>query len=336
MACIFRFPSALRATATLAAALALGIVPGVHAQHQPQPPEASKTATLPSIEAPLNTQTKRPRTPAPARKLQLPATFAGVLPCADCAGTESTLALQSDGSYHLRRTYLGKGDAQMAQSGRWTTDQNGKRLALHGSGKSACAYFRVQPDGSLHALDTQGRPYPSRANLSLRRMAQLDPAIKTAPLPSSTRAKPETLTAQTAESLERPGSGSTAHTPADQPVARLQDTYWKLVALQGQPASMLPGQEREVRITLGSENRQVQGFTGCNSVSGHYTLEQEAALKFDALASTRKMCAPAPNALEREVLGVLSATTSYRIHGEQLMLLGGGRVLARFEAVYLH
>ena len=118
------------------------------------------------------------------------------------------------------------------------------------------------------------------------------------------------------------------------PVAHLQDTYWKLVTLQGQPAQMLPGQDREVRITLGSTNSQVQGFTGCNAVSGKYTLSGEQ-LKFAALASTRKMCEPAPNALEREMLAALSDTTAYLVEGERLMLLGDGRVLARFEAVYL-
>lgn len=125
-------------------------------------------------------------------------------------------------------------------------------------------------------------------------------------------------------------TGGTAHTA----MAQLQDTYWKLVALGGQPAPMLPVQEREVRITLGSANHQVQGFSGCNGMGGSYTLDG-AALKFDQLVSTRKLCAPAANALEREVLAALKATSHFRVQGEQLLLLGNGRVLARFEAVYL-
>ena len=36
-----------------------------------------------------------------------------------------------------------------------------------------------------------------------------------------------------------------------------------------------------------------------------------------------------------DVLKMLDATTAYRIEGEQLTLLGGDQVLARFEAVYL-
>ncbi len=39
--------------------------------------------------------------------------------------------------------------------------------------------------------------------------------------------------------------------------------------------------------------------------------------------------------LESQVLKMLGATTAYRIEGEQLALLGGDQILARFEAVYL-
>ncbi len=131
-------------------------------------------------------------------------------------------------------------------------------------------------------------------------------------------------------------AAAAASAAPDLPAARLQDTYWKLVALHGQPVAMVPGQEREARITLGSESHQVQGFTGCNGLGGRYTLAGAAALKFGPLASTRKMCEPAANALERGVLDALAATTSYHIDGgAQLMLLGDGHVLARFEAVHL-
>lgn len=353
MARTHRFPCALGATAALAASLVLGLASGAHAQApqqplQPQPGAINPTSArpLPPTEAPINTQTPRPNAPGQAVKLELPATFAGVLPCADCAGVAHTLTLQSDGSYRLRRTYLGKAEAPVARSGRWTADRDGQRLALRRDDESTRAYFSVQPDGSLHALDNKGNAYPSKASLDLRRTARLDPVIEAAPLPPSTLVQPQIIKIQGAEAVTLPGSGSNtgavtdrgaaaaAEVASDLLVADLQNTYWKLVALQGQPAAMLDPQEREVSITLGSDKRQVQGFTGCNSLGGSYTLNG-AALKFNQLASTRRMCAHAANTLEREVLGALKATTSYRIDGEQLMLLGGGRVQARFEAVYL-
>lgn len=325
--------------------LVMQAIPAV-ADQQPGAVSNGASASLPPTEAPINTQTSVPQAPAHALQLDLPATFAGVLPCAGCPGIAHTLTLQRDGSYRLRRTYLGKDDMPVAMSGRWTADQSGQRLALHFGDEGSRGYFSVQSDGSLHALDMEGKPYPSQANLDLRRTARLDPVIDAAPLPPSTLTQPQIIKMQGADAVTLTGSGSNTgkvtdvgaaaatDVAANLLVARLQDTAWKLVALQGEPASMLPDQEREVRITLGSKKRQVKGFTGCNDLGGNYTMGG-TALKFNRLVSTRKTCALAANTLEREVLSILKTTTSYRIDGEQLMLLGGGRMLARFEATYL-
>lgn len=42
--------------------------------------------------------------PASAPGLALPASFVGILPCADCAGIAQTLSLREDGLYRMRRT----------------------------------------------------------------------------------------------------------------------------------------------------------------------------------------------------------------------------------------
>lgn len=49
-----------------------------------------------------------------------------------------------------------------------------------------------------------------------------------------------------------------------------------------------------------------------------------------------RLCAPALNALERQVQLALADTQSHRIDGQRLSLLAGERVLARFEAVDLN
>ena len=46
-------------------------------------------------------------------------TYAGVLPCADCQGIETTLILQADKQYILERKYLGKSDKAFSASGAW-------------------------------------------------------------------------------------------------------------------------------------------------------------------------------------------------------------------------
>ena len=62
------------------------------------------------------------------------AIFSGNLPCADCAAVRHQLELFPDGSYSLRRRYLGKGrDAFVDEIGRWTLSRDGATLTLKGS-----------------------------------------------------------------------------------------------------------------------------------------------------------------------------------------------------------
>ncbi|MEO5607132.1 MAG: YbaY family lipoprotein [Polaromonas sp.] len=278
--------------------LLLAAVPEVG---QPASPSASVS---PSLSASASAS-------APSVRFALPATFAGVLPCADCMGIAHMLTLEPDGSYRLHRTYLGKPVEPMVEAGRWTADQNGRRIALHSSAGNPL-FFSVRAHSVLRQLNGKGQAIKSATHRDLHRMATFDPMNETA--------------------AAQPGSG--ASTDSGPFTAALQDTYWKLVELSGQPVAMLPGQEREVRITLASQDRRLIGFSGCNALGGSYA-QNGASLKFDQLASSMRLCEPALNALERQVLDVLIATTGQRINGQWLSLLAGERVLARFEAVYL-
>ena len=227
-------------------------------------------------------------------------------------GIAYTVTMQADGSYRLRRTYLGTtvGPVKpMAEAGRWTADHQGKLIALMSS-TATPSFFRLTAEGALRQLDDKGQALKSSANHDLRRTAKIDPVNEAA--------------AATANE-------SSAASPA---TATLRDTYWKLVELSGQAVAMQPGQEREVRITLASQDQRLMGFSGCNALGGAYALNGNA-LKFDQLASSMRLCEPALNTLERQVLEALIATTGQRIDGQRLSLLSGTRVLARFEAVYL-
>ena len=287
--------------------LLLAAVPEVA---RPGGPSASAPAPAPASTPSYSPAS--PSVPSSSSAFALPATFAGVLPCAGCRGIAYTVTMQADGSYRLRRTYLGTTVAQvkpMAEAGRWTADHQGKLIALMSS-TATPLFFRLTAEGALRQLDDQGQPFKSPANHDLRRTAKIDPVNEAA-----------------AATLN---DASAAH-PA---TAALRDTYWKLVELGGQAVAMQPGQEREVRITLARQDQRLTGFSGCNALGGAYALNG-SALKFDPLASSMRLCEPALNTLERQVLDALIATTGQRIDGQRLSLLGGDRVLARFEAVYL-
>ena len=168
----------------------------------------------------------------------------------------------------------------------------------------------------LRQLDSQGQAIKTSANTDLGRTAKLDPVHE----------RPLTQPVTSVE--DNTGSAS------DNAGTTLQDTYWKLAELKGQPVVMLPGQEREVRITLARQDQRLMGFSGCNALGGTYR-QNGASLNFGQLASSMRLCEPSLNALERQVLDALIATTGQRIEGKQLSLTGGTQVLARFEAVYL-
>jgi uncharacterized lipoprotein YbaY/heat shock protein HslJ/uncharacterized lipoprotein NlpE involved in copper resistance len=114
------------------------------------------------------------------QELVLPATFAGVLPCADCRGIAQTLSLRADGLYRLRRTYLGKDSAPVSELGRWQLDASGKRLTLGSpANASQVTRFAVVDEGHLRLLDRQGQAISTAANLDLRRTAKVDPISET-------------------------------------------------------------------------------------------------------------------------------------------------------------
>jgi uncharacterized lipoprotein YbaY/heat shock protein HslJ len=259
-----------------------------------------------NVDLVLDAVQKKDSTSAPPPSIvsfALPATFSGVVPCADCAGIDQTLTLRADGLYRLRSTYVGKPDGTFTELGRWVADGSSKQITLR-SGKLT-RIFSVTDDSTLRLLDQLGQPIKSTANLDLRPRAQVDPISEQLRLPDK-----------------------------DGATAELKNTYWKLIELDGKQVTMAPTQAREVRITLASEDSRLTAFGGCNQLAGSYVLDG-SKLKFTQMISTLMACEPPFMEIESHVLKTLSATSNYRIDGEQLTLLGGERVLARFEAVYL-
>jgi heat shock protein HslJ len=108
----------------------------------------------------------------------------------------------------------------------------------------------------------------------------------------------------------------------------IENTDWVLVALGGR--KLAPPQGRASTLRLASEGRKAAGNAGCNRFGGTYTLEG-TGLRFSPLVSTKMFC---EGAMEREhaFLGALSATTSYRIEGGDLLLLGADGALARLRS----
>ena len=106
-----------------------------------------------------------------------PDSYAGTLPCADCAGIATTVALFSDTTYRLREAYQGKSAAPVVSMGRWTHD--GRTLTLDGLGRTL--RFAVKGEDTLSLLDQSGQPIAGSAPVTLVRADSMDALREAAP-----------------------------------------------------------------------------------------------------------------------------------------------------------
>jgi len=114
----------------------------------------------------------------------------------------------------------------------------------------------------------------------------------------------------------------------------ITEKYWKLKTLEDKEVKMAENQEREIYFTLKTENNSIQGFAGCNTFSGSYTLDKGNQIRFNNIGATMKMC-PDVAVRDSDVLNVFNTANNYTINGDILTLNIGKRApLAVFEAVY--
>lgn len=115
----------------------------------------------------------------------------------------------------------------------------------------------------------------------------------------------------------------------------ITEKYWKLKTLEGKEITMKKNQEREIFITLKTNENRVTGFAGCNTLSGDYTLEEGNRIRFKNIAVTMRACLDL-DFNESEFLEIFELADNYTIKNDVLYLNVGKRTpLAVFEAVYM-
>ena len=315
---------------------------------------------------------------------QLPASFSGDLPCADCPALRYRLNLFTDQSFFLSTVYTGRDSPAIYDIGSWSLSSNRRTLTLHG-GQERPLMFRVIDQNTLRKLDLDGREVDSTLNYSLSRMGQFEAIEARLTMRGMYRyladagTFTECLTRQRwpvaqeddNAALEReylrvrraPGEELMVSVeghikllppiegtgrrptlvvnhfidvwPGETCAARfatsdLQNTYWKLTALNGKPVSVAE-QQREPSLVLHSENLRVTGFGGCNRLMGSYEVSGND-VRFGQLAGTMMAC-PEGMDTEKEFLATLRQVSRWRIAGEHLEFYdASGNVLGRFEA----
>lgn len=102
-----------------------------------------------------------------------PATYTGLLPCADCPGIDYQLNLLADHRYRLRLNYRDR-DASFESGGRWDLADGGELLVLHEkkANGSPRQWAVLNGGRQLRLLKANGEPIESGLNYKLTRQAQ--------------------------------------------------------------------------------------------------------------------------------------------------------------------
>ena len=105
----------------------------------------------------------------------LPATFVGILPCADCPGIRYQVDLLPDHKFSSRMTYAER-NTRLDDSGSWQFANDGKTLLLQDA-HGAREKFAPRHSDTLRKLDADGREIESKLNLDLKRASSFSPLV---------------------------------------------------------------------------------------------------------------------------------------------------------------
>jgi heat shock protein HslJ len=101
---------------------------------------------------------------------------------------------------------------------------------------------------------------------------------------------------------------------------------WQLQELGGIAAPLGAGGRRATLVF--SDSARAAGFAGCNRWFGTYSLDG-TALRFGHIGMTRMACEEGMP-LEQQLARALEATRTYRLNGNELILLDESGQVARF------
>lgn len=82
-------------------------------------------------------------------------TYAGVTPCADCPGIETTIVLNDDNTFKATYVYQEKKEGTFEETGSFSWDDKGSVITLKDAKGEVLSVFKVQ-EGSLKQLSQDG------------------------------------------------------------------------------------------------------------------------------------------------------------------------------------
>ncbi|WP_010420820.1 copper resistance protein NlpE N-terminal domain-containing protein [Anaerophaga thermohalophila] len=210
--------------------------------------------------------------------------YSGTLPCLDCPGIETTIVINSDGTYHLSRTYIDKRISPIEESGNiYKTEKNGKYLLE--SNNYNKTYILIHKEG-LMLLDQNGDKIKSQPN---------DQYIL--------------YRKQSSEKQIQNIQG------------QLTGRIWQLEELIMLPDEKVKTVEKEkIFLEFSSEEKKISGFAGCNNFFGKYEIPEEGKITLSLLGSTKKFCSETME-IETLFMDMLNNCKHYTLSQDTLVLL---------------
>ncbi len=90
------------------------------------------------------------------KTLNLSGLYFGFIPCDDCQGIKTTLALNANNSYVLLTQYAGKSDREFVEKGKFNISENGEKLVLTPKKGGIDQQQYLIDDDMLVKLDEEG------------------------------------------------------------------------------------------------------------------------------------------------------------------------------------
>ncbi|MDN3677516.1 copper resistance protein NlpE N-terminal domain-containing protein [Flavobacterium paronense] len=247
-------------------------------------------------------------------------TYKGILPCADCQGLDTEIAINENGTFSIKTKYQGKGDKVFVQKGHFTWNKKGNIIVLTDIKNGPNQYFVAE--NKLIQLDISGKKISGNLaeDYVLSKQAIDTSAIETAEESKVTVDLDSRIITTTVIEKVNPAVGKYP----------LAGTKWKLVSLRKIKAAQKG--KNVYYMKLNSKDGRFVALSGCNNILGHYVMPSSTSLTFSGIVSNKMDCADAE--LESYFFTTLAETNSYKLENEILILFGADKKqLAKFEVI---
>lgn len=247
-------------------------------------------------------------------------TYKGTLPCADCQGLLTVIAINENSTFCIKTKYEGKGDKIFVQKGNFTWNKKGDIIILKGVNGSN---QYLVGENTLTQLDVYGKK--STGSFAEDYILSKQP-IDTAEIESSQENNNATV------DLNSRIATTTVIQKVNPAIGKypLAETKWKLVSLNKE--NVVQKGKDAYYLKLKSKDGRFVALSGCNNIIGYFVMPSSTSLSFSGITSTKMACADA--VLESHFFTMLGLTNRYKLDGETLTLFGADKKeLGKFEVV---